>query len=235
MTLPSRRPRALVRAAALAGAVLVLPLAASADIYKYVDADGVIHFTNKPQSPKSKLYLKTEPRPAGGGAVRPGVVPFPPQDRDPSRFTRYDEHIRQAAILYQIPEELIRAVIKVESDYDPRAVSRAGARGLMQLMPATARGLGVKDIDDPRENIMGGVRYLRVLANMFNGNLDLTLAGYNAGENAVIQHGGIPPYTETRGYVVKVTSFYRRYRTLTDVAEASVMPRASRPIVVNAR
>lgn len=234
MTLSSRGPRALVRSAALVGAVLALPFTAAADIYKYVDPDGVIHFTNKRQNATAKLYLKTEPKPVAGGRVRPGVVPFAPQDRDPSRFTRYDHHIRQAAILYQIPEELIRAVIKVESDYDPRAVSYAGARGLMQLMPETARGLGVKDIDDPRENIMGGVRFLRVLANMFNGNLDLTLAGYNAGENAVIQHNGIPPYTQTRNYVVKVTRYYRRYRTLTDVVEASLMPREPPAIVVNA-
>lgn len=218
----------------LVGAVLTLPFTAAADIYKYVDPDGVVHFTNKRSHPKAKLYLKTAPKPAHGGAVRPGVVPFAPQDRDPARFTRYDQHIRQAAIFYQIPEELIRAVIKVESDYDPRAVSYAGARGLMQLMPETARGLGVKDIDDPRENILGGVRYLRVLANMFNGNLDLTLAGYNAGENAVIQHGGIPPYAQTRNYVVKVTQFYRRYRTIPDVVEASFLPREPPAIVVNA-
>ena len=95
--------------------------------------------------------------------------------------------IREAATLYQIPEELVRAVIKVESDYDPRAVSRVGAQGLMQLMPETAQRMQVKDSMDPRENILGGVRYLRVLANMFNGDLQLTVAGYNAGENAVVE------------------------------------------------
>ncbi|HVJ92256.1 MAG TPA: lytic transglycosylase domain-containing protein, partial [Labilithrix sp.] len=151
-----------------------------------------------------------------------GVVPFAPQDRDLGRYTRYDEHIRQAAALYQIPEQLVRAVIKVESDYDPRAVSYAGARGLMQLMPETAERLGVKDINDPRENIFGGVRYLRLLANMFNGDLDFTVAGYNAGENAVVHYGGIPPFAQTRDYVVKVTKYYRRYRTIADVVEASI-------------
>jgi soluble lytic murein transglycosylase-like protein len=125
-------------------------------------------------------------------------------------------------------------VIKVESDYDPRAVSSAGARGLMQLMPETAERLGVKDINDPRENIFGGVRYLRVLANMFNGDLDFTIAAYNAGENAVVQHGGIPPYAQTRDYVVKVTKFYRRYRTIPDLVEASLAPAEPAPIVVNA-
>jgi soluble lytic murein transglycosylase-like protein len=145
-----------------------------------------------------------------------------PQDKDVSRFTRYDEWIRQAATLYQIPEQLVRAVIKVESDYDPRAVSVAGARGLMQLMPETAERLQVRDIDDPRENIFGGVRFLRILANDFNGDLELTVAAYNAGGEAVMRYGGIPPYAQTRDYVVKVTSYYRRYRTVHDVVEASL-------------
>ena len=149
------------------------------------------------------------------------------------RYTRFDEYINQASALYQIPTPLVRAVIKVESDYDPRAVSSAGARGLMQLMPETAERLGVRDINDPRENIYGGVRYLRVLANMFNGDLDYTIAAYNAGENAVITHGGIPPFSQTRDYVVKVTKFYRRYRTIPDVVDASLAPAEPPPIIVN--
>ncbi len=216
---------------AFIGLAIALPGQASADIYQYVDADGVVHFSTT-KTPQAKLYLKSEGKTANG--VRPGVVPSPPQDRDPARFSRYDEHIRQAATLYQIPEQLIRAVIKVESDYDPRAVSVAGARGLMQLMPDTATGLQVKDINDPRENIFGGVRYLRILANMFNGDLELTVAAYNAGEGAVIQHRGIPPYAQTRDYVVKVTKFYRRYRTIADVVEASIAPAEPPPIIVNA-
>jgi soluble lytic murein transglycosylase-like protein len=107
----------------------------------------------------------------------------------------------------------------------------------MQLMPETAERLGVKDINDPRENIMGGVRYLRVLANLFNGDLDFTVAAYNAGENAVIQHGGIPPYAQTRDYVIKVNKFYRRYRTIPDLVEASLAPPdpvLGAPIIVNA-
>jgi soluble lytic murein transglycosylase-like protein len=238
MTVPSpmRRARALGRSSALVVALLALPFTAAADIYQYVDADGVVHFTSvKPGAPNAKLYMKSESRPAAG-AVRSGVTPFAPQDRDVSRYTRYDEHIRQAAGLYQIPEQLVRAIIRVESDYDPRAVSSAGARGLMQLMPETAERLGVKDINDPRENIFGGVRYLRVLANIFDGNLDFTVAGYNAGENAVIQHAGIPPYAQTRDYVVKVNRFYRRYRTIVDPIEASLAsPEPTfAPIIVNA-
>jgi len=218
--LPWKRLRAL----ALVAGVVALPLAAEADIYQWTDADGVVHFTNRPTgNPAAKVYIKGAPPGVGGStAVRPGVTPYAPQDRDPARYTRYDEHIRAASLLYQIPEPLVRAVIKVESDYDPRAVSYAGARGLMQLMPETAERMQVKDINDPRENIFGGVRYLRVLANMFNGDLDLTIAGYNAGEGAVVQYGGIPPYAQTKDYVVKVTQFYRRYRTLSDVLDASL-------------
>jgi soluble lytic murein transglycosylase-like protein len=210
-------------------AIVVLPITAAADIYQYVDADGVVHFTNKPGTPQAKLYMRS---PVGPPKARPGVVPFAPQDRDIARFTRYDEHIRRAATLYQIPEQLVRAVIKVESDYDARAISYAGARGLMQLMPETAERLGVKDIHDPRENIFGGVRYLRILANLFNGDLSLTVAAYNAGEGAVMAHRGIPPYAQTRGYVVKVTQYYRRYRTMSDTVEASLAPSAAPPVMV---
>jgi len=211
-----------------AGALGLLPLTAAADIYQTVGPDGTISFTSRPTG-AAKLYLKNDARPA-----RTGGPAFAPQDKELSRYTRYDEHIRGAATLYQLPEQLVRAVIKVESDYDARAVSSAGARGLMQLMPETAERLGVKDINDPRENIYGGVRYLRVLANMFNGNLDFTIAAYNAGENAVISHGGIPPYAQTRDYVVKVTRFYRRYRTIPDVVDASLAPPEPAPIVVHA-
>jgi soluble lytic murein transglycosylase-like protein len=202
--------------------ILVLPLTASADIYQYVDKDGVIHFTSNKGPNDAKLYIKSAPPTGSPGAPRPGVTPFAPQDRDPGRYTRFDEYIRQAAALYQIPEQLVRAVIKVESDYDPRAVSYAGARGLMQLMPETAERMQCRDINDPRENIFGGVRYLRVLANMFNGDLELTVAGYNAGEGAVMQYGGIPPYDQTKNYVVQVTRFYRRYRAIPDPVDASI-------------
>ncbi|MBK6692325.1 MAG: lytic transglycosylase domain-containing protein [Myxococcales bacterium] len=195
-------------------AAFAAPRPAAADIYQWVDGDGVVHFSNRPGG-GGKLYLKKNGD-APGRAV-------PPRERDPSRFTRYDEHIRQAAALYQIPVELVRAVIKVESDYDPRAVSVSGARGLMQLMPPTAERLQVRDIDDPRDNIFGGVRYLRILANNFNGDLELTVAGYNAGEEAVMRYGGIPPYQQTRDYVVKVVAYYRRYRTTVDVVEASML------------
>lgn len=198
---------------------LTLPGLASADIYSYTDENGVIHFTNKPSGDgKYRLYLKSTEHASKKGAH---VSAMMPSDRSVDRFTRYDVWIRQAATLYQIPEELVRAVIKVESDFDPRAVSQVGATGLMQLMPETAMRMQVRDIQDPRENIFGGTRFLRVLANAFNGDLALTIAGYNAGEAAVLKYGGIPPYQETQGYVTRVLSYYGRYRTMNDVVVAS--------------
>ena len=106
----------------------------------------------------------------------------------------------------------MRAVIRVESNFDPRAISRANAQGLMQLIPATAERMLVSDPFDARQNVLGGTRYLRILANLFNGNLQLTLAAYNAGEGAVIKYNGIPPYQETQAYVSKVLEYYNIYR-----------------------
>jgi soluble lytic murein transglycosylase-like protein len=212
----------LIRAVrfAVACVALALPAVGRADIYTYTDADGTVHFTNSPGADKRfRIYIR------GNGwqkaSPAPGVIPVAPSDHDVARFTRYDEWIHDAAALYQIPEQLVRAVIRCESDYDPRAVSVSGARGLMQLMPDTAFVMQVRDIDDPRENIYGGTRLLRVLANEFNGDLELTLAAYNAGDGAVIRFGGIPPFVETRDYVVNVTRFYRRYRIMADPTAAS--------------
>jgi soluble lytic murein transglycosylase-like protein len=196
----------------------LLPGQASADIFSYTDEEGVVHFSNKAAiDGRFRLYLKS----AAVRQAHAGVMPVSPSDGSIERFTRYDEWIRQASILYQIPEELIRAIIMCESNYDPRAVSPAGAQGLMQLMPETAMRMQVRDSFDPREAIFGGTRYLRVLANMFNGDLELTVAGYNAGEAAVVRHAGIPPFEETQAYVVRVLTYYRRYRTLGDPVVAS--------------
>lgn len=199
-------------------ALALVPGQASADIFTFTDADGVIHFANKPKGDgRFRLSVKSpDSRRAGSASVMPS-------DGSADRFTRYDEWIRQAATLYQIPEQLVRAVILCESNYDPRAVSPTGAQGLMQLMPQTALRMRVRDGFDPRENIFGGTRYLRVLANMFNGDLELTIAGYNAGEGAVVRYAGIPPYDETQAYVIRVMTAYRRYRTVADPALASSM------------
>ena len=211
------RLRALhVAVLAAASALALVPGRAAADIFSYTDDEGVVHFSNKSTNGRYKLYLKSPKE-----RRRLGVVAVMPSDGSVDRFTRYDEWIRQAAILYQIPAELIRAVIMCESNYDPRAVSPTGAQGLMQLMPETGSRMQVRDAFDPRENIFGGTRYLRVLANMFNGDLELTIAGYNAGEGAVVRFAGIPPYDETQQYVVRVLTYYRRYRTIGDPALAS--------------
>jgi soluble lytic murein transglycosylase len=175
--------------------LLLLPLSALADIYKYVDANGVVHFTNTPTSSQYNLYLK---------------------ERSPGSSSSGDGSIRaiisRHAATFRLDEALVRAVIKAESGYNPRAISKKGALGLMQLMPDTARLLKVSNPLDAEENIRGGSRYLRLMLDEFNGNLDLALAAYNAGPNAVRRHGGIPPYAETRTYVDRVKTYMRNYR-----------------------
>ena len=203
-----RTARIATASAVLLGAVLATSGAARADIRMDVGPDG-------------SIFIHGNGRPKSAGPA-PGVIPVPPSDHDVARYTRYDGWIHAAAALYQIPEQLVRAIIRCESDYDPRAVSVSGARGLMQLMPDTASLMQVRDIDDPRENIFGGVRLLRILANEFNGDLELTIAAYNAGDGNVIRYGGIPPFQQTRDYVVNVSKFYRRYRATPDPVEASV-------------
>ena len=175
--------------------VWLLPLCASADIAQHVDRDGVVSLTSKAVH------------------ARGATAASPERYRNGPTDGQYDIYITQAAALYQIPEDLVRAIIMVESGYNPRAMSKADARGLMQLIPATASRMLVDDVFDPRQNIFGGVRYLRVLANLFNGDLFLTIAAYNAGEGAVAKFGGIPPYPETQSYVARVVAYYRQYQT----------------------
>jgi soluble lytic murein transglycosylase-like protein len=190
---------------------VAVPAAAGADIYRHVAPDGTVYFTNvPPRGPRGlksgyRLYLRT-PNPGG---PNPRV---PARDASPERFRRFDAFIREAAGLYQIPEALIRAVILIESNYDPRVVSNKGAEGLMQLMPGTATRMMCTNSFDPRQNILGGTRYLRYLANLFNGDIVLTIAGYNAGEGAVVRYGGVPPYESTQGYVHHVLQSYYRFR-----------------------
>src|SRR5512138_2511885 len=176
-------------------------------MYTYTDKEGVIHFTNIPPRGRErhrwKVLYKTGPGKAAavrGDCARCDRVPA--SDRSADRFSRYDAFIVEAAELYQIPEALIRAVIKIESDYDPRVVSAVGAMGLMQLMPSNVDEDQVGDAFEPRANILGGTRQLRRLANRYNGDLVVTLAAYSAGQGAVAKYGDtLPPYETTQRYV----------------------------------
>jgi hypothetical protein len=169
---------------------------AHAGIYKYVDENGVIHFTNVPSSPQYVLYIEEE----GGTESRH------------YGDDQFDDLIQEAAEEYDIDPALVKAIIRVESDFDPWAISRKGAIGLMQLLPETAEGLSVINIFDPRENIYGGVRHLSELLDVFQNDLELSLAAYNAGKSAVLQFMSIPPYDETQRFVKKVLRFYQAYR-----------------------
>jgi soluble lytic murein transglycosylase-like protein len=201
------------RMALLLLALCAWPGTALADIYRFVDKNGVEHYTNiQPGGRGWQRVLRTKPSRGGGGnRARRAVAMSAP---DPERMKRYDAFIREAALLYVLPEEFIRAVMRVESNFYQEAVSNKGAMGLMQLMPATASSMGVLDPFDARQNVLGGARFLRVLANRFGGDLVLTIAAYNAGEGAVNKYGGIPPYTETRRYVQRVLTHYYEYRSV---------------------
>lgn len=183
--------------------------AAAADIYVYQAADGSRLITDHPRMEAGyrliKIYPENDVWEQTGKRQRPAA--FRP---GPSSF---DGLIRNTAGQLNIDPMLIKSVMHAESAFDPDAVSHKGASGLMQLMPATARRYGVSSIFDPRQNVMGGARYLRFLMDRFDGDLELALAGYNAGENAVDRSGGIPPYAETRHYVKKVLRLYRQYRS----------------------
>ncbi len=220
---------------ALVAALTAVPLVARADVYSYEDKDGVVHFTNvRPAGGAShqwKVLYKSGPGKAGfvSGATPPtsfagcaasraDVVPA--ADRSPDRFSRYDAHIAEASRLYALPEALIRAIIKAESDFDPRVVSCADARGLMQLMPDVQREQHVEHVFEPRENILGGSRLLRVNANRFRGDLVLTIAAYHAGPGAVLKYKGVPPYETTQKYVKIVLGHYYKWKARTEAAAA---------------
>lgn len=187
-------------------ACLFVPAITSADIYKYVDQYGRVYLTDKPSHSGYKRLVKTW---KGWGESAAARVDF---SRLSENRKRFGSNIEAAARDHQLPLALVHAVITAESAYDPNAVSRAGAVGLMQLMPATAERYGVRDRRDPVANISGGTRYLRDLLGMFNNDVRLAVAAYNAGENAVISHGRqVPPYAETQAYVQAVLKYYREY------------------------
>jgi soluble lytic murein transglycosylase-like protein len=183
---------------------------AHADIFRYVDADGTVHFTNVPQDSRFKVYLKEKKTPDPVADTLASEIRY----YDDKARARYAKPIQDAARATRLEPALIHAVISAESGYNPFARSRKGAAGLMQLMPETAKRYGVKNRLDPAQNISGGARYLRDLIRMFNNDLQLAVAAYNAGENAVLRAGNrIPPYQETMTYVPRVMTYYRKYRT----------------------
>ncbi|MBW1925279.1 MAG: transglycosylase SLT domain-containing protein [Deltaproteobacteria bacterium] len=167
---------------------------AGADIYRYQDEDGVWHFTNIKTDTRYKLYIRTSKR------------------KSAAYIKKYDGIIRQASRRFGVDPHLIKAVIKAESDFDHRAVSHKGARGLMQLMPTTARKMEVENPFDPEENIFGGTRYLSQLLERFKPSLASAIAAYNVGPEKVEQFGGVPPIPETRAFVEKVLGYYRQYQ-----------------------
>jgi hypothetical protein len=202
-------------AAALALGFLLSP-AATAQIYTRVNGNGVVEATNVPEAAGFRLTY-----PGKGTLIH-------------SRGFRgvyageYDQHIDAAASLWGVSPALVRAVIQVESEFDRNAVSSKGAQGLMQLMPFTARRFGVLDPFDARQNVFAGVQYLRWLLDMFGGDLSQALAGYNAGENAVVRYRGVPPYKETQNYVRKIHSLlssgFRAYTSRTSAPSTSAAP-----------
>jgi hypothetical protein len=211
-----------VRLALVLGLVVALAATARADVYTWTDAEGVVHFTNvKPNSGGGKWKKVLDSAPEVGskaGAKRGGCErcdKVAATDNSPERFHRYDAYIAEASELYKIPVPLIRAVIKVESDYDPHVVSSADCKGLMQVHPAVQEDMGtVGDVFDPRTNIMTGTRLLRWLANHVDGDLVLTIAGYHAGLGSLAKYGyTVPPYAYTRQYLKMVLDRYYQYKT----------------------
>ena len=184
--------------------LLLLPTPSQAGIYRYEDDNGVIHFTNCPRDSKFKLYIKESKEDGEGG------TPLPIRHAKDSN--RFDHLISEFSGKYQVDFALIKAMIRAESGFNPYAVSRKGAKGLMQLMPGTALRMNVVDVYNPKENIDGGVRYIKYLLSLFNNDLRLSLAAYNAGENLVSELRTIPPYRETVDYIRRVQSYYQSYQ-----------------------
>ena len=174
------------------------PASVAADIYMYIDKDGVIHFTNAPTVSETdyRLYVKELPK-----SISTYYTP-----------DRYDRLIEEASQKYDVAAPLLKAIIKAESDFDTFAVSKKGARGLMQIMPENYKSLNISDPFDPWENIMGGAKYFRQMLDRFNGKLALSLAAYNAGPTVVERYQRIPPYKETETYVERVLHYYYTYK-----------------------
>ena len=174
-------------------------------VYQYTQQNGVVAFSDKPPADSPFKVLRY-------GCFACGVTSSVNFHTTPLFVKRYRDEILTAARQYQLEPSLIQAVIHAESGFNPKAHSKAGAQGLMQLMPDTAKDLGVTDVWQPRHNILGGSAYLASLLQQFDGNRQLALAAYNAGPGAVSRHDGVPPYAETRAYLQRVDILLRRYQ-----------------------
>ena len=183
---------------------------AGAEIFKYVDRDGNVLFTDKPvKGSYYKLVWRSKPENRKPATLRPRFN----ANAYKRNLDKYAPIIEEVAARTRLYPELLHAVVMAESSYDPEAVSPTGAVGLMQLMPETAKRYGVANIRDPKANLEGGARYLRDLLTMFSNNLKLALAAYNAGENTVRKYGNrVPPFPETREYVNRVIAYYKANR-----------------------
>ena len=196
--------RKSVRFPALMATIFVLAMVHSpalADIFLYIDKEGVMHFSNVPTHNRYRVYMKEDSR------APSQVVKKSKPDTD-----KYDHLIAESCRLHGVDFALVKAVIRAESCFDPYAISSKGAEGLMQLMPETSKRLNVANPFDPKQNIRGGVSYLKYLLGRFNNNLRLSLAAYNAGETTVAQVNGVPNYRETKNYVAEVLRYYQEYQ-----------------------
>ena len=193
------------------GVLSCLVTTAHADIYQYTDESGVVHFTNTPTNSKKRtVKVHAEQR---RSSTQPSAAPRTSSERHPARVNdaipaSYVNIINSTCNRFGVDPSLVHAIVKVESDFNPFAVSRKGAMGLMQLMPQTANTMNVRNSFSPDENVEGGVKYLRYLLDRYEGNISLALAAYNAGETAVKKWGTIPPFKETQDYVKKILHIY---------------------------
>jgi hypothetical protein len=205
----------MIRRAKLACAIatfLCIPFQhALADIYQYVDQDGVIHFSNVGVGTSKKFRkIRSEPKQVKYAKQTPDPAPTESGPPTPSSTpSAYFDVINSACDRHGVDPALVHAIVKVESDFNPYALSRKGAMGLMQLMPQTALDWNVRNTFNPDENIDGGVKYLRYLIDRYEGNLQLALAAYNAGETAVKRWGTVPPFAETQNYVQRILKLYK--------------------------